>query len=82
MKILIDIIHPANVHYFKHFIFEMRSKEHEIIITARDKDVSHKLLQAYNLEYYSTGKGTFFGGGAVGKMLYIIYAEFLFFFIF
>ena len=82
MKILIDIIHPANVHYFKHFIFEMRSKEHEIFITARDKDVSHKLLQAYNLEYYSTGKGTFFGGGAFGKMLYIIYAEFLFFFYF
>lgn len=76
MRILVDIIHPANVHYFKNFIFDMQSKGHKVFITARDKDVSHKLLDAYNLKYYSSGKGTF-GGGAIGKMLYILYAEFL-----
>lgn len=81
MKILVDIIHPANVHYFKNFIFDMNEKGHKIYITARDKDVSHKLLDAYGLKYYSTGKGTI-GGGAIGKMLYIIYAEFLMIFYF
>lgn len=81
MKILVDIIHPANVHYFKNFIFYMKSKGHEIIITARRKDVSHKLLDSYKLSYYSTGKGSF-GKGAIGKFLYILYAEIYFFLFF
>ncbi len=76
MRILVDIIHPANVHYFKNFIFEMQKRGHQIFITARDKDVSHKLLDAYALKYHSMGKGAI-GKGAIGKMLYIIYAEFL-----
>ena len=76
MKILVDIIHPANVHYFKNFIFKMKSQGHEFIITARDKDETHKLLKAYKLKYKTTGSGNF-GPGAIGKLLYIIYAEFL-----
>lgn len=76
MKILVDIIHPANVHYFKNFIFEMKKRGHKVYITSRNKDVSFKLLDAYKLKYYSTGSGSF-GEGAIGKFIYIIYAEFL-----
>lgn len=51
MKILIDIGHPAHVHFFKNFVWKIKEKEHEILITARDKDVSLKLLDSCNFEY-------------------------------
>ena len=68
MKILVDIIHPANVHYFKNFIFQMEKEGHSVKITARNKDVSFKLLDAYNFKYIDFGKGSI-GKGAIGKML-------------
>lgn len=76
MRILIDLIHPANIHYFKNFIFLNKNKGNEIIITARNKDVLQKLLNEYDLPYHSMGKGTI-GKGSFGKMLYLIYAFFL-----
>jgi len=79
MKILIDLIHPANIHYFKNFIFLNKNKGNEIIITARDKDVLQKLLNEYGLSYHTMGKGSI-GKGALGKMLYLVYAFFLMFF--
>ena len=79
MKVLIDLIHPANIHYFKNFIFSSKDKGHKIIITARDKDVLQKLLKEYELSYHTMGKGII-GKGASGKMLYLIYAFFLMFF--
>ncbi|MFW5804449.1 MAG: DUF354 domain-containing protein, partial [bacterium] len=35
MKILIDIGHPAHVHYFKNFITKMSQKGHSFIVIAR-----------------------------------------------
>jgi len=56
MKILIDIGHPAHVHVFKHFAFEMQKKGHEFIFTCREKEFEIELLKAYNLKYISFGK--------------------------
>lgn len=81
MKLLVDIIHPANVHYFKNFIFHMKDKGNDIRITSRNKDVSFKLMEAYDLDYINFGKGSI-GGGALGKMIYLIYATFRFGFLF
>ena len=72
MKILIDIGHPAHVHYFKNFIFEMQQKGHSFLITARDKEVTHDLLNRYAIPYINRGKG---GKGLVGKLLYILKAD-------
>lgn len=72
MKILIDIGHPAHVHYFRNFISIMKSKGHEFFITARDKEVAHKLLQAHNLTYSNRGKGS---KKLLGKFLYIFQAD-------
>ena len=77
MKILVDIIHPANIHYFKNFIFEMKKKNHNIIITSRDKDVTFDLLNAFKLDYINVGTGSI-GRGAIGKVLYLIFSEFKF----
>jgi predicted glycosyltransferase len=62
MRILIDIGHPAHVHFFKNFIREMNKKGHNIQITARNKEISLELLSKYNIDYISIGEqkhGTF-----------------------
>lgn len=56
MKILIDIGHPAHVHLFKNFAWEMIKKGHEVFFTARDKEFEIYLLKKYNFNYISFGK--------------------------
>ncbi len=56
MKILVDIGHPAHVHLFKNFIWNMEKKGHEILITAKDKDVTIELLDNYGFKYEIVGK--------------------------
>jgi len=72
MKILIDIGHPAHVHYFKYLIKDLKRKGNEFLIVARDKEVSHKLLDAYQIPYVSRGKGK---NSAIGKLLYLLKAD-------
>src|ERR1035437_7457121 len=55
MKILIDISHPATVHLFKNLIKELSLDDHEILVTAREKDVTINLLKKYNINYISFG---------------------------
>jgi len=55
MRIVVDINHPAHVHYFKHFIWEMQKRGHEFLITASEKDVSYRLLDAYGFDYIRLG---------------------------
>jgi hypothetical protein len=63
MRILIDINHPAHVHLFKHAIQIWRERDYEVVITARDKDLTHKLLNELGLDFVpvsATSRG-FFG---------------------
>jgi uncharacterized protein len=68
MKILIDIGHPAHVHYFKNFYRIMSQKGYEFLITARQKEVSHILLESYNIPYVDRGTGS---NTSLGKILYL-----------
>lgn len=72
MKILIDIGHPAHVHYFKNIIFELQKINYEFLVVARDKEVSHQLLEAYKIPYISRGKGK---NSAIGKLVYMLKAD-------
>lgn len=74
MKILIDIGHPAHVHYFRNFINIMESRSHVFLITARDKEVVFDLLNYYNIKYINRGKGN---NGLFGKLIYIIKADYI-----
>lgn len=47
MRVLIDILHPAHVHFFKNLIIEMRARGHQVCILSRRKDVATELLDAY-----------------------------------
>lgn len=72
MRILIDINHPAHVHYFRNFFSIMKSKGHDILFVARNKEIEHQLLSLYNIPFISRGKGN---NGRIGKFVYLIYAD-------
>jgi uncharacterized protein len=74
MKIFIDLGHPGHVHYFRNFIQIMQKQGHEFFIASRDKEVTLKLLDEYNLPYYNRGKGH---KGLIGKILYMLKADFI-----
>lgn len=56
MRVLIDIGHPAHVHFFKYLIRNLEKDGHVVKITARDKEVTHALLNAYGFDFVSRGE--------------------------
>jgi len=71
MKILIDIGHPAHVHYFRNFIRIMNVKHHQIFVVARSKDVTQELLSNYKIPFLGRGYGA---NTLIGKLLYFFKA--------
>ncbi len=51
MRVLIDILHPAHVHFFRNFVQEMEASGNEVMITARSKECVVDLLDKYDLDY-------------------------------
>lgn len=51
MRLLVDILHPAHVHLFRGFIDEMNSRGHEVMVTAREKDIATDLLRAFGIPH-------------------------------
>lgn len=51
MNILVDVSHPAHVHFFRFAIGEWKQRGHAVKIVARDKDLTLALLDKYNLDY-------------------------------
>jgi predicted glycosyltransferase len=66
MRIVVDINHPAHVHYSKNFIRQMRERGHQILITATEKDIACALLDRYNLEYSKLGS---YGSSLISKVI-------------
>ena len=56
MNILFDIAHPANVHFFRHLIKGLKKEGHNVIVLARNKDITFKLLDVFDIEYIELGK--------------------------
>lgn len=55
MKLIIDIGHPGHVHLFKHAFWQWQQRDHQSLIVARDKDVTHELLRVYGLPFEAAG---------------------------
>ncbi len=51
MRILIDITHPAHVHFFKNPIKILKDQGHEILITSRIKDNATELLDSFDFSH-------------------------------
>jgi predicted glycosyltransferase len=73
MKIIIDILHPAHVHFFRNFIQEMERKGHEILITARKKDVVLELLKEYGFDFTCISELKKGGLGLLKEFVYRTY---------
>jgi uncharacterized protein len=50
MRILIDITHPAHLHFFRNAIFLLKEQGHDVKLTGRDKDILNELADQYGLE--------------------------------
>jgi len=74
MRILIDIGHPAHVHYFRNFIKIMENKGHEFLIISRNKELEHYLLINYNIPFFDRGKGS---KSVFIKLGYMLKADYL-----
>jgi hypothetical protein len=69
MKIFVDIGHPAHVHYLKNLIRILQSKGHSFIITARNKEVTFRLMESLGFEYYNRGNCRV---GLLNSFLYLV----------
>jgi len=68
MRVVVDINHPADVHFFKNFIWEMGKRGHVILITASRKEISYRLLDNYGFTYEKLGS---YGKSLAEKMINI-----------
>jgi uncharacterized protein len=73
MKILVDIGHPAHVHFFKNSIHALKNKGHQITIVTRDKEITLDLLEKLGFDYVCLGKP---GKGLLGKALGLLYFDY------
>lgn len=72
MRIIIDIGHPAHVHYFRNFIKIMEKKGHVILVSARDRSIIFYLLSHYKIDFYNRGTGR---KSIAGKLFYMLIAD-------
>lgn len=68
MRILIDIGHPAHIHYFKNCVKLLTEKGYEFLFVVRERDSTIELIEALHFNYVSRGKG---GKGLLSKLLMI-----------
>lgn len=66
MNILIDIGHPAHVHYYRNLAHELIGKGHKVVWVIKDMKVAKSLLDHYGFEYIVVPKK---GDGILGKFL-------------
>jgi len=73
MKVLVDILHPAHVHFFRNFILEMKKKGHKVLVTSRKKDVALNLLKEYGIKCQCISN---IGKNKLGLLWELVYRSF------
>lgn len=76
MRVAIDILHPAHVHFFRHAREELLARGHEVVVTSRDKDCTLDLLDQFGIPHTCLSKQRA-GVGALGAELAVRSARFL-----
>ena len=51
MRLLIDIGHPAHVHYYRNLARELNNREYKVLWTVKDIPVAKRLLDYYGFKY-------------------------------
>ncbi len=55
MRVLIDLCHPADVHFFRAVAQRLDAEGHEVVYTARDKDVVLPLCNEFGMLHHVVG---------------------------
>jgi len=79
MKILVDINHPAHVHFFRNAMSLFQKQGHRVIITASHKDIAIDLLREYSLEFIDMGS---YGNSVTSKTLMLLVMDIKMFWIY
>jgi len=53
MRVLVEIAQQTNVHLFKNIIWGLEKKGHQVMIVARDRELTLQLLDIYGFKYIS-----------------------------
>ncbi len=53
MRILVEILHPAHVHFFRNAIGTWRERGDRILVLSREKECANDLLRAYDIPHRS-----------------------------
>ena len=69
MRILIDLIHPAHVHFFRNAIGEFKARGHEVAVTAREKDVTIELLERFGIAFTKLSRAGVGRGGLFCELI-------------
>lgn len=56
MNLLIDIGHPAHVHYYKNLAWELEKRNHRVYWTVKNIPVAKRLLELYGFNYIELPK--------------------------
>jgi len=56
MNVLIDIAHPAHVHFYRHLRSQLLQLGADVLVTARDKDVTLELLRTFEIPHLVFGR--------------------------
>lgn len=51
MRVLVDVVHPAHVHFFRNPLTLLRVAGHETLVTSRDKECTLELLDRLGIEH-------------------------------
>lgn len=71
MRVLIDISHPAHVHFYRHMRQRLVGQGAEVVVVARRKDVTVDLLDAFGIPYLVVGQSGHKGWlGQLGELLH------------
>lgn len=66
MRFLIDICHPAHVHFFRHPVSILKNRGHEVLITSRVKEVAIPLIESLGWEHLQLSTAS--SGGPLGLL--------------
>jgi len=73
IKVLFDIFHPADVHFFKHTIKALFKRGDEVMVASRDKDIALDLLYQLGIENREISRK---GKGPFGLLLELFFRDF------
>lgn len=73
MNIFFNISHPAHVHLFKNTISNLKKRNHNVIVGARNKDITLQLLKEYKIDFILLTKKS---NGAFGLIKELLIQQF------